>query len=328
MRLRLVDDDVPRETVELLRAACVARGVEVDHLDAKVFSWDPDLRCRPGDLLFRPAVSLAAMRVEHFLWAPGAATFYARPGRIDFTPFDAAWIHERSGVPVPPTVYGSTLDRDVLRGHVERLGGLPVVVKILGGSGGLGVIKVDAWPTLFSVIEYAVSLGNQPLVQAFVPDAVHWRCVVVGSRVVAAYRNVQLQDDFRTYGSSDPADVCAPPPGMAEVAVRAVACLELEHGGVDVLETPDGRHLVLEANFPCYFPHAQLVSGVDVAGAMVEHLLRKARASAGGAAPSDEPAASASPTKRPARGRRQSAAPPEPARSGRSSARKRPTSGR
>lgn len=277
-RLRLVDDDVPQETVALLRAACEARGVEVDHVDAKTFSWDPAERCRPGDLLFRPAVSLAAMRVEHFLWTEGAATFYAHPRRIDFSPFNAAWTHERAGVPVPPTVYGSTLDREVLRGHVARLGGLPVVVKLLGGSGGLGVIKVDAWPTLFSVVEYALSLGNQPLLQAFVPDAVHWRCVVVGDRVVAAYTNLPVTDDFRTVGCTDPDDVRDPPPGMAEVAVRAVAALELEHGGVDVLVGGDGRQYVLEANFPCYFPHAQLVSGVDVAGAMIDHLLRKASA--------------------------------------------------
>lgn len=276
-RLRLVDDDVPRETVELLREACAARGVDLDPIDAKTFAYDLDDRCRPGELLFRPAVSLAAMRVEHFLWTEGVGTFYAHPRRIDFTPFNSAWIHERAGIPVPPTVYGSTLDRDVLRGHVARIGGLPVVVKVLGGSGGLGVIKVDAWPTLFSVIEYALSLGNQPLLQAFVPEAVHWRCVVVGDRVVAAYRNVQLADDFRTAGSTDPDDVRPPPPGMAEVAVRAVAALELEHGGVDVLATPDGAYYVLEANFPCYFPHAQVVSGVDVAGAMIDHLLGKVR---------------------------------------------------
>jgi hypothetical protein len=34
---------------------------------------------------------------------------------------------------------------------------------------------------------------------------------------------------------------------------------------------------VLESNFPFYTPHAQLIGGIDVAGAMLDHLLRKAK---------------------------------------------------
>jgi hypothetical protein len=33
----------------------------------------------------------------------------------------------------------------------------------------------------------------------------------------------------------------------------------------------------LEANFPFYYPHAQLHGGVDIAGQMVDYLAAKAR---------------------------------------------------
>ena len=55
----------------------------------------------------------------------------------------------------------------------------------------------------------------------------------------------------------------------------------MELAGVDILQHPSGRLYLLEANFPCYFAHAQTLAGVDVAGAMVEHLMAKARGLAG-----------------------------------------------
>ena len=62
---------------------------------------------------------------------------------------------------------------------------------------------------------------------------------------------------------------------MVCLAVSAVQAIRRELGGVDILEHPSGRLYLLEANFPCYFPQAQVVAGIDVAGAMVDHLLTK-----------------------------------------------------
>lgn len=63
---------------------------------------------------------------------------------------------------------------------------------------------------------------------------------------------------------------------LKEMAVRAVRLTRREFGGVDVLEDAGGRLLLLEANFPCYYPQAQLVTGTDIAGTMLDHLLQKA----------------------------------------------------
>ena len=39
-----------------------------------------------------------------------------------------------------------------------------------------------------------------------------------------------------------------------------------------MLGHPSGRLYVLEVNMPCYFPQAQLRGGIDIAGAMIDHL--------------------------------------------------------
>jgi len=272
-----VDDGCPAETISLLAEACVARDVNYEVVDATSFLFESDARARAGDLLFRPAVSMAAMRVEQFLYDEGVATLYQEPHDIWFGAIGSPLHHQRMGVPIPRTFFCTTTNRSILRSFVERLGGFPVVLKLQGHSGGLGVIRSDSWESLFPLVEYVVHQGSTPLLCAYVPKAVHWRVVVVGDSAVAAYRNTQETDDFRTYAGTDledyPEEV---PTALGELAVRATSVLHRELGGVDILEHASGRLYVLEANFPCYFAQAQLVRGTDIAGAIVEHLLCKA----------------------------------------------------
>jgi hypothetical protein len=273
-----IDDGVPESTVSTLRAACEARDIPFEIIEPGSFDWDPARRLQPGDLLYRAAISLAGIRVEQFLHGPGVATFYKDADDGIF--FDASTypLHfERAGLPVPRTIYCATTNRALLRSFVDQLGGFPIVLKFTGGSRGVGVIQVDSQPALVSLVDYALSQGRNPLLCAYVDNAVHWRVVVVGDRAVAAYRNPTDEDDFRTYGSDAIEDFTATPdPELAALAIRAVHTLRLEFGGVDILEHASGRYYVLESNFPCYFAHAQLVAGIDVAGAMVDHLQEKA----------------------------------------------------
>lgn len=281
-----VDVDVPEESIRLLADACAARSIDFDVVDATRFDYAPERRLQPGDMLFRPAVATAAQRVEQFLHREGVATFHVDPRWMYADISASPLLMQRAGLPVPRTVYLASSDRELLDRHVERLGGYPVVLKTLGGEGGLGVLRADSAPALYAMADLLVARGEDPLLCAYVPDAMHWRVVVVGSRAVAAYRNPTDENDFRTYPSEDPADYLADVPAeMARIAVEAVRVVGSEFGGVDILEHASGRLYVLEANVPCYYPQAQEVGGIDVAGAMVDHLASKA-AGAG----SDRPA--------------------------------------
>jgi glutathione synthase/RimK-type ligase-like ATP-grasp enzyme len=252
--------------------------VEFVEVKAPLFDYAPQRRLTAGDLLYRPATSLAAMRVEQFLINEGVATFYADPDVMAFNCLTSPLTFDRAGLPIPPTVYCSTTNRAVLRGYVERLGGFPIVMKMLGGEGGVGVVRVDSFPALFSQMDYARACGNHPLLCAFIDNAVHWRLIVIGDRVVAGYRNITEPEDFRTYANNDLSNYQAPiDPKMADIAIRAVRAIKSEFGGVDLLQAPDGQIYLLEANFPCYYPQAQMVAGIDISGMMIDHLIEKAQ---------------------------------------------------
>ncbi|MRG97071.1 2OG-Fe(II) oxygenase [Polyangium spumosum] len=281
-RFVCVTDGAPEATTRVLAEACAARGVSYEEVHAAHFDFTTVEPLSPGTLLFRPSVSLSAIRVEQALWGPGVVTFHREPDGVfrDIGPDYA--VLERRGISVPRWIWGNTTNRALLRRYVEDLGGLPIVMKFAGGSGGVGVLRIDSLAGLFSTMDHALASGRMPVLSAYVPDATHFRCVVVGDRVAGYWRNRRDEDDFRTHASDDPADYTTPPaPEILASAVAATAAMDVELGGVDVLEHPSGRHYVLEVNFPCYFARARLVGGQDVGGAMIEWLVQKAERMAG-----------------------------------------------
>ncbi|MDI1434555.1 2OG-Fe(II) oxygenase [Polyangium sorediatum] len=281
-RFVCVNDGVPEATIRVLREACAARGVVYEEVQAADFDFTAAAPLPPGTLLFRPAVSTAAVRVEQALCGPGVVTFHREPDGVFREIGPDCAVLERRGISVPRWIWGNTTNRGILRRYVDDLGGLPIVMKFAGGSGGVGVLRIDSLAGLFSTMDHARASGRMPVLSAYIPDATHHRCIVVGDRVVGFWRNRTDEDDFRTHATDDPADYQAPPaPEILASAVAATAALDVELGGVDVLEHPSGRHYVLEVNFPCYFARARLVGGHDVGGAMIDWLVRKAERGGG-----------------------------------------------
>lgn len=272
-----VDDGVPETTVRVLREACLSRNVDFQVIDSSEFDFSTAKPLDPGSMLYRPAVSSLAMRVEQALFGPGVATFYSGDDGIYRSVGPDLVMFTRAGIPVPKWFWGATTDRARLRRYVDALGGLPIVMKFANTSGGVGVIRIDTLAGLFSTMDHVRSSGRMPVLMEYIADATHWRCVVVGDRVVGYYRNHTDPDDFRTHASDDPADYRdAPRAEILASAIKSAAAIDVEFGGVDILEDPQGRHYVVECNFPCYFARAQVVGGHDVSGAMIDWLVRKA----------------------------------------------------
>jgi len=277
MRFVCVNDAVALPTVMSLEAACRARGIEFLDVDARSFDYARERKLRAGDLMYRPAVSQAAMRVEQFLWSPGVVTFHTRPDGVFFTPLTPPLRFECAGLPIPRTVYCSTTSRKMIEQYVARIGGFPLIVKMLGFANGIGVMRVDSFPALFSLLDYELRQGANPLLAQYIADAAHWRLIVLGERVIAFYRKSPIANDFRAQAVKGETHSEIPPSAaMQKVAVTAAQVLGYEFAGVDILEQADGKFFLLEANFPCYFYHAQEFGGVDVAGMMLDYLVAKA----------------------------------------------------
>ncbi len=176
------------------------------------------------------------------------------------------------GIGLPVTVFGDNPDdtMDLL----SLLGKPPHVIKLNEGSQGAGVILAERLSASRSVVEALRGLYANFLVQEFIAEAdgSDLRCFVVGDRVVAAMRRQAEPGEFRSNlhrgGQASKVRLSA---AERDTALRAARVLGLEVAGVDLLRSDRGP-LVLEVNSSPGLEGIEGVTGVDIAGAIIDHV--------------------------------------------------------
>jgi ribosomal protein S6--L-glutamate ligase len=161
---------------------------------------------------------------------------------------------------------------------LSLLGPPPHVIKLNEGTQGAGVMMTEKPSASRSVVEALRGLYANFLVQEFVAEAkgADLRCFVVGGKVVAAMRRQAPKGDFRSNlhrGGSARAGVASP--AEQDTAVRAARLLGLGVAGVDLIRSKRGP-LILEVNASPGLEGIETATGVDIAGAVVDHVVRSA----------------------------------------------------
>jgi ribosomal protein S6--L-glutamate ligase len=181
-------------------------------------------------------------------------------------------ILSRHDIGIPPTVF--VREKDEVLPAIERIGGTPVIIKLLEGTQGVGVILADTVKVAQAIIETLQSAKQNVLIQKFVKESKgrDIRAFVIGDRVVAAMRRRARGDEFRSNvhrgGSTEAVQLDET---YTRTAIRAAQIHGLRIAGVDMLEGLDGPQ-VMEVNSSPGLEGIETVTGVDVAGAVIEDL--------------------------------------------------------
>lgn len=184
----------------------------------------------------------------------------------------AMQILSRHAIGLPLTAFVRRKE-DVLPA-LQRVGGAPVIIKLLEGTQGVGVILADSVKVAQAIVETLQSKQQNVLLQKFVKESKgkDIRAFVVGDRVVAAMRRQATGDEFRSNvhrGGS--ATAIQLPPEYVETAVRAAQILGLRVAGVDMLEGTTGPQ-VMEVNSSPGLEGIEGSTKLDVAGAIIEEI--------------------------------------------------------
>jgi len=160
---------------------------------------------------------------------------------------------------------------------IERVGGAPVIIKLLEGTQGVGVILADTVKVAQAIIETLHSTQQNVLIQKFVSESKgkDLRALVVGDRVVAAMRRQAKGDEFRSNvhrgGSATAVELTDE---YQETAVRAAQIMGLRIAGVDMLEGATGPQ-IMEVNSSPGLEGIETSTGIDVAGAIIEDIEKR-----------------------------------------------------
>ncbi len=177
---------------------------------------------------------------------------------------------EENGLKVPETVV--TEDPKKALDAFNRFG--DVVIKPIFGSRGIGVTRVTDAEVARRIFRSLSFYHNVLYVQKFIPHGNRdIRAFVVGNKVVAAmYR---ISENWKTNISQGAKSIAVKPnTEVTNIAVKAAQIIGCDIAGVDIMEGEEG-YIVNEINSQPGFKGLQSTTTIDIAGAIIDHILTK-----------------------------------------------------
>lgn len=183
------------------------------------------------------------------------------------------------GIKMPKTISGplnySTEDGGAFLTNLERELRYPFVAKGNFGSLGKEVFLIHNHQELISEEK---ELWHTPRIyQEFIAASAgyDYRLIVIGGRFVAGMKRQSGTGDFRSnIGLGGRATKATIPASFIALAEKAASILRLDYCGVDLLKGADGEPILDEVNSNAFIEGVEKATGVDVAGAYADHIVK------------------------------------------------------
>ena len=286
MKLAILSRSPKCYSTRRLREAAVQRGHEVKVLNTLKFAID--VQQGAPDLCFRRKI---LSHYDAVLPRIGASiTYFGTAVVRQFEQMDIFSANSSAGISnsrdklrslqilsrhhigIPQTIFVRD-KRDVLPA-IERIGGAPVVIKLIEGTQGIGVLLAETVKSAEGIIELLQSQKQSVLIQKFVAESRgrDIRAFVVGDRVVAAMRRVAQGQEFRSnVHRGGITEQVMLDDTYCETAIRSAQIMGLRVAGVDMLEGDSGPQ-VMEINSSPGLEGIERCTQLDIAGAVVDYI--------------------------------------------------------
>jgi ribosomal protein S6--L-glutamate ligase len=269
-----------------LKEAAIQRGHDVKVLNTLSFAIDLE----PGN----PQLYFRQKQLSHYdaaLPRIGASiTYYGTAVVRQFEQMDVFCANSSSGIAnsrdklrslqilsrhqigIPQTTF--VRDKKDILPATQRIGGAPVIIKLLEGTQGIGVLLAETVESAEAIIELLQSQRQNVLIQKFVAESKgrDIRAFVVGDQVVASMRRVAQGQEFRSNvhrgGMTERVQLDE---HYRETAVRAAQIMGLRVAGVDMLESKDGPQ-IMEVNSSPGLEGIEKCTQLDVAGSVIDYI--------------------------------------------------------
>lgn len=180
----------------------------------------------------------------------------------------------RSGVGLPRTAFTNFSKEE--KYLVEKVGGAPLIVKLLEGTQGLGVVLAETKKAAQSVIEAFHGLKARIIVQEFIKESkgTDIRAFVVDGQVVGAIKRKGKEGEFRSNihrgGQAESIELSRT---EKSVALKSAKALGLAIAGVDIIQSNRGP-LVIEVNSSPGLQGIEKATGIDIAERIIAYVER------------------------------------------------------
>ncbi len=286
MKLAILSCSPKCYSTRRLREAADQRGHKVKVLNTLNFAID--LREGDPDLFYRQKL---LSHYDAILPRIGASiTYYGTAVVRQFEQMDIFCANSSSGltnsrdklrslqilskhhIGIPETTF--VRDKKDVLPAIERVGGAPVVIKLIEGTQGIGVLLAESVKSAEAIIELLQSQKQSVLIQKFVAESKgrDIRAFVIGDRVVAAMRRVAQGQEFRSnVHRGGRTEQVVLDTTYCETAIRAAQIMGLRIAGVDMLESSEGPQ-IMEVNSSPGLEGIERCTQLDIAGAVIDYI--------------------------------------------------------
>jgi [lysine-biosynthesis-protein LysW]--L-2-aminoadipate ligase len=267
-------------------AAMEKRGIDYERLDDRAISFDLD---NPEPWLAFDAVlersisytsGLYALRLLNSFGVPTVNT--ALVAEICGDKLTTSAMLAKAGVSQPRNVVAFTTEAAL---EAIEAFGYPVVLKPVVGSWGRLLAKINDRDAAEAVLEHKSTLGSVQHSVFYIQEFIEKpgrdiRAIVIGDRVLTAmYRKSEHWITNTARGGEG--ELCPITPDIEEICLKATAAVGGGVLAVDLVEHPDKGMVVNEINHTMEFHTMQPVSGIDIAGEIVEYVVSAAKVGSG-----------------------------------------------
>ncbi len=178
-------------------------------------------------------------------------------------------------IPMPETFLTTTID--AAKKILKKMQ-YPIIMKFPKGTQGKGVMFADSYASASSILD-ALNVLKQPVIlQEYVEtDSTDLRVIVVGGKVVAAYKRLgsiyEKRANIHQGGVGKPVELDN---YTKSIAIQAAQALKVDICGVDILESSRGP-LVIEVNLSPGLQGVTKYTKIDVADKIAEFMYEKAK---------------------------------------------------
>ena len=263
-------------------AAMEKRGIDYERLDDRAISFDLENPepWRAFDAVLERSISytsgLYALRLLNSFGVPTVNT--AAVAEVCGDKLTTSAILAKAGISQPCNIVAFTPEAAL---EAIEAFGYPVVLKPVVGSWGRLLAKINDRDAAEAVLEHKATLGSVQHSVFYIQEFIEKpgrdiRAIVIGDRVLTAmYRKSEHWITNTARGGEG--ELCPITPEIEELCLKATTAVGGGVLAVDLVEHPDKGLVVNEINHTMEFHTMQPLSGIDIAGEIVEYTVSAAK---------------------------------------------------
>ncbi len=265
---------------KLLIDAAKRKNVDLHIVDVREQIFDPLSYKERFDVVLERCLSTVkgTHAIEFFenIGIPTVNTL--RIARLCGDKFATSLVLARNKIPTPR--FALVFGEEQAKLAVAELGGFPVVIKPVSGSWGRLVARINDMHALEAIIEQKTMLGGPHHQAIYIQKYIEKpgrdiRVHVIGGKVIAA---IYRKSDHWITNTARGAEAvpCQIDSDLKAISLKTGKAIGEGVLGLDVFETKSG-YVVNEVNHTIEFKNVQRVTGIDIAGIILDYCLTVAK---------------------------------------------------